>query len=527
MKSIIKLGICGICLTVLVSCDDFLTKIPYNTQSIENSYNTPYDIKMAVNGCYSQLVTIKRSSELLINENRSDNATYPNTENISSNFDAISPSLLLVESTNTYITPVWRSCYYMINRINLVLKHLDVVVEEKDRKQYEAEVKFLRGWAYFTLARYFGGLPIILEPVNSGNSVQGIRRASLDDTYARIEADLKDSYQLFEELGSSYKPEYGQATQWAAKALLGKVYMTWHKNDLAYPLLDDVYRNSKYKLTDNYEDLFVATLETTKGKEEILFPIRFTGGGLGIGNTFSTIAAHVDISDYGSNLVFWSNSLRNAFLNTSDTTLDRRYRVTCGEVVTSTTVGQDYPKRYPPKAVGLVKKTDGTGYETEVLADKNDGELDWPELRFADVVLMLAEIKSDPNSPYYDEGGALDLIEEIRIRAKVGTVTAEDVNTKFGGSVKEAVLNERRLELAFENQRLFDMVRQGDKYATDILLDFYKTEPAYDQLKYPNVYTMLTQVIYGDKVDAWRLMLPIPEDEIQRNGSIEQNEGYK
>ena len=92
--------------------------------------------------------------------------------------------------------------------------------------------------------------------------------------------------------------------------------------------------------------------------------------------------------------------------------------------------------------------------------------------------------------------------------------------------MKEAVLNERRLELAFENERLFDMIRQGDQYATDILLEFYKTEPAYDPLIYPNVYTMLSQVIYGDKIDAWRLLLPIPNDEILRNGSIKQNPGY-
>ena len=525
MKNILKIGLLGICLTAL-SCDDFLTKIPYNAQAIENSYETPYDIQMGVNGCYNKLVNIKRASELLLNENRSDNATYPNTENISSNYDAISPSLLLVGTTNDYVLPLWRDSYSLINRVNLLLQHLDVVIDANDRKQYEAEVKFLRGWAYFTLVRYFGGLPLLTEPIGSGSDVDNIGRASLDDTYARIEADLRDSYQLFEELGDAYSPEYGQVHQWAAKAFLGKLYMTWHKNDLAYPLLEDVYLHSGFKLTDNYEDLFVADLETTKGKEEILFPVRFTGGGLGIGNTFSTLCAHQDISDYGSNLVYWSNSLQNAFINTSDTTLDRRYPVTCGVISTADMVGIDsLHKRYPPKMVGLQQTADG--YETALLDNKNDGYLDWPELRFADVILMLAEIKADANSPYKDEAGALSLIEEVRTRAEVPAITQDDVTTKFGGSVKEAVLNERRLELAFENQRFFDMVRQGEQYATDILLNFYKTEPAYNQLVYPNVHTLLTQVIGGDKVDAWRLLLPIPNDEILRNNSIEQNPGYK
>ena len=163
MKNILKIGLLGICLSAL-ACDDFLTKIPYNTQSIENSYDSPSDIAGNVIGCYNQLITIHRSKELLINENRSDNATYPNTENISSNYDAITPSLLLISSNNDNILPIWRGCYYLINRTNLVLEHLNVVIEENERKQYEAEMKFLRGWAYFMLARYFGGVPCSRPP---------------------------------------------------------------------------------------------------------------------------------------------------------------------------------------------------------------------------------------------------------------------------------------------------------------------------------------------------------------------------
>ena len=101
-----------------------------------------------------------------------------------------------------------------------------------------------------------------MEPMSSGDDAKQISRASLEDTFIQIEKDLSSSYQLFETL-TTYKPSYGQVQQWAAKALLGKVYMTWHKNDLAYPLLNDVYEHSGYDLTDNYEDLFVAGLETS------------------------------------------------------------------------------------------------------------------------------------------------------------------------------------------------------------------------------------------------------------------------
>ena len=522
MKKNIKISIVGICCMLMISCNDFLTKIPYNSQAIENSYETPNDIKMAVNGCYNQLVEIKKSKELFLNENRSDNATYPNTINVAY-YDDIEPSLLVVNPANDNVLPIWRTCYVLISRTNLVLKHINVVINEDDRKAYEAQVKFLRGWAYFTLARYFGGVPIVLEPISSGDDAKQISRASLEDTFIQIEKDLKSSYQLFETL-SNYKPAYGQVQQWAAKALLGKVYMTWHKNDLAFPLLNDVYEHSGYILTKNYEDLFVSSLETSKGKEEVLFPIRFISGGYGLGNTFSTLCGYTDISDYGKNTVFWSNSLFNAFVATTDTINDRRYPVTCGEIDGVEAAGQDYFRRYPPKMVGLAQS--GSSYTIAKLTKENDGDLDWPELRFADVILLLAEIYADPNSEYHNQSLALARINEVRDRAHAPLFEEHDIQTLFGGNMQEAVQNERRLELAFENHRFFDMIRQGEQYTTSILLDFYKTEPAYDEYAYPFVYGLVRQVIYGDKIDTWRLLLPIPNDEILRNSSIKQNPGY-
>lgn len=516
MKNIFKIGILCICMT-LFSCDDFLTKIPYNSQSKENSYETPRDIALAVNGCYNGLIGVKRASEVLFNENRSDNATYPNTENISSNYDAFAPAILSVPVASDYVTPYWKACYTLIGRINLVLQNIDVVIKESDHKQYEAEVRFLRGWCMFNMARYFGGLPLVTVPADKGSDALKIGRSTLAQTYAFIEEDLRISAELLESIATTFKPKYGVVNQWAAKALLAKVYMTQGKNSDALPLVEDVYANSKFKLTQNYGDLFVSTLEATKAAEEVLFAVRFTGGGLGIGNTASTLCAHVDISKFGSNLSFWSNSLRTAFETTSDVTLDKRYPITCGEIASAVTPGQTYRKRYPPKVVGLTK-TDDT-YATAILLKGNDGDLDCHELRFSEVILMLAELRGQ-------NGGGLSLINEVRFRAGVPDLTEDDITNKFGGDFKMAVFNERRLELAFEGHRFFDMLRLGEEYTEATLLNFFKTEPAYDKIIYPNVYVLLEQVIYGDKIDSWRFLLPIPKDELLRNTKIEQNPGY-
>jgi len=497
----------------LISCEDFLTKQPANIQSIENSYNTEEDIDYAVVGCYNELITLKNCSEFLFNENRSDNAHYPNTENITSNSEAYFPALLMVPVASDYVEPYWRQCYVLLNRINLIMKNIDKVSNETKRKGYIAQVLFLRGWCYFNMVRYFGGVPITTAPFSSGSEAYNVARKTKEETYYQVISDLKTSIAFFEELGKNYTYTYGRVHQWTAKALLGKVYLTLGDKTNALTYLEDVYKNSKFKLTSNYQDLFVPTLETTKGAEEVLFPIRFTGGGLGLGCKFSTLMAATSISLYGSNIVFWSNSLREAFTRTTDVTKDTRYSITCADVPGTTTVQRDYPKRYAPKAVGLVAGT----YETIQLSASNDGDTDWLELRFADVVLMLAEVKGKT------EG--LDLLNEVRKRAKAPEYTADDINTLFDGNFQEAVLNERRLELAFENDRFFDLCRMGDDYATQTLFKFYRSEPPYEP-DYVMSHEFMMQLTYGEKIDAWRLLLPIPYNEILRSNALKQNPGY-
>ncbi|MGV8095424.1 MAG: RagB/SusD family nutrient uptake outer membrane protein [Mangrovibacterium sp.] len=502
----------------LSSCDDFLTQSPYEYIGIENFYSTSEQVGQAVTGCYNGLIGILNSGEYWFNENRSDNSTKNHTNNITSNTESFYPSILMVDVSNDYVQNYWAKSYDLISRVNLVIHYLDVVDDETKKAQYEAEAKFLRGWCYFNLVRYFGGIPLVTKPISNGDEAKEIARSSTDLVYEQIIQDISDAYELFVSIDGSYSPAYGRANKWAAAALLGKIYLTIGETAKALSTLEVVYNGGSFSLIDNYADLFIEATETSKASKEIIFPVRFESGGLGLGNNFSTKATHNNISDFGDNEIHYTNNLYNAYITSSDTATDIRFKVTCTEVdIFQYPGGAGINVRYCPKMAGLVSDGKG-GYVAGKMSMKNDGGLDWPEIRFADVVLMLAELKGQ-------SGGGLDLLNKVRARSHAPLYTSQSITNLFNGDFQKAVLNERRLELAFENKRLFDMLRMGDDYATAVLYEKYTTEPAYKDI-YPDVYTYVRQITSGGSIDSWRLLLPIPLNQILRSNALEQNPGY-
>jgi hypothetical protein len=237
-----------------------------------------------------------------------------------------------------------------------------------------------------------------------------------------------------------------------------------------------------------------------------------------MGNYFSTDCANLYQNTFGNAFVYFSNSLRDAYVNTSSTISDKRYIINCSEVTTGHIVsGFNYPVRYLAKMVGL--ESDGAGgYKSVKLTIKNDGGLDFPELRFAEVALLYAEL--------FGEEVGLPVINNIRNRAGAPALTSTDIDAKFGGDFQQAVLNEARLELAGENKRFFDLLRMGNQYAVNVLTDLLNTEDAYSNLYYIQAYNLAQEVLRNGKVEDWRLLLPIPFNDIMRSDVLVQNPGY-
>lgn len=517
MKIAIKILPVLLLLLSLSSCKKYLERTPYEYLSTEAFYKTEKDIELAMYGCYASIREIKNSGEFIFNENRSDNATY---QYRLYNDAWVYPSLMTVDPGNTHVDQYWRYTYALIARVNQVLKNVGVVADEAARNAFTGEAKFLRAWAYFNLVRYFGDVPLVTEPFESGNLARTKDRDPVAGIYVFLVSELEDAMNLMDEQ-VDFVNNYGKANKWAAGALLGKVLLTKGDKAAALPVLRNVYDNSGFQLIGNYAELFSEATETSQASKEILFPVRFGGGGMGTGSALPTFAGNDIFHGFGRNVTLYSNNLLAAYVNTSDTLIDKRFRVCCTDVPNQyESLALGIHTRYPAKIVGMVK--DGSGkYISDKIIVQNDAGTDFPELRFADVILMLAECEG--NTPT-----GLALLNEVRDRADAPLYDADDITDLFNGDFQEAVLNERRLELAFEGDRLFDLKRMGDAYMEQKLLEFYQGEPVYTRVDYfPEIISIVNQVTNnGTKIDSWRFLLPIPRNQVIRSSVMQQNPGY-
>lgn len=471
----------------MVSCD--LNLQPISEIGEGSFYKTPEEIDNAVIACYNGLQA-PMYNEWMLTELRSDNSRLYNIGTTSADntllfeFDQAK-----VSATSPRVYEYWSAVYHNIARCNTVLSdgRLDVVADEYLRAQYDGEARFIRAYHYFNLVRLFGPVFIVSERI-SAQQARTFDRSPVEDVFEFILSDLSIA---IEKLPSSYPDEQkGRVTSWAAKSLLAKVYMTLGKIDSeTLDLLEDIYQNSGHELLPNYKDVFDITNEVN---DEIIFTIRFQSGGLGLGSPFGNMFAP---QQSGSNVI---NGDGKGY-NYPTTELVNSYET--GDVRKDVTLainyvnerGQIIDRRY-------VKK-----YLSPVITP-SDGDNDCPVIRFADIILLYAEVLNELEGP----SSALPYLNMIRTRAGLQELNLYKFPNKH--SMRMAIENERRLELAYENHRWFDLVRTNRVFV--VMNTHYQTEDYYSEL--PGV----------GPIQEYSILLPIPQKEIDINQHIPQNPGY-
>jgi hypothetical protein len=359
---------------------------------------------------------------------------------------------------------------------------------------------FIRAYHYFNLVRLFGGVFLIHEPIAPA-AAPGIDRSSVADIYKLIQADLSTAATSMNSLKFAQIPttELGRATRWAAKGLLAKVYLTLGRKTDAITELQDVITNSGYGLQGNYANVFSITNEMNS---EILFAVRYKAGGLGLGSSFGNDFAPLGT---GSTVINGDGDGWNYPTAELDTLTngDARKPTLINSIGSGTSL-KLYVKKY------LFPVT---------LA--NDGESDWPILRYADILLMLAEAQG------YTQP-SLDLINQTRQRAGLGLLTM--MNTTSLAQFEQALSTERRIEFAFENQRWFDLLRFNTTMTTVTAEQSIKDHYADEYYSHYRTYLPPTPTLLELQgyVTAQRLLLPIPQREIDTNTQLQiaQNPGY-
>ena len=453
-------------------------------------YQNSEEINSAVIACYNGLQAPMRY-EWMITELRSDNsrlhtaATTSADRTMQLDFDQSR-----ISATSEHVYNYWKAVYHNIARCNIVLMHLDVVTDDVLKKQYEAEARFIRAYHYFNLVRLYGPVFIVDKRLDAV-SAQNYSRSTIDEVYEFLMQDLTFA---IDNLPLSYdEAEKGRITSWAAKALLAKVRMTIGLFDTeTKELLKDIIEQGGFSLQPTYAAVFDINNELN---DEILFTIRYTSGGIGLGSPFGNWFAPLQsgaavINGGGSGYNYPTDDLVSSYSSQDsrrDITLALDYTNEQGKVV---------DRRYVKKFLSPVTLV-------------NDGDKDWPILRYADVLLMYAEVMNELEGP----GVALTYINQTRARAGLAALSSSQIANKH--QMRMAIEKERRLEFAYENQRWFDLIRTNR--VIEVMQAHWNTE---------NYYASIIEETGALVLNENLILLPIPQKEIDINQSITQNMGY-
>ncbi len=407
--------------------------------------------------------------------------------------------------TNPAVLQLWRRDFYGVYRANVVLANADPETSQKSR-EYIAEAKFLRAYFYFELIRFFGDVPLITGTLSSDEYNQP--RDPAEEVFAQIIQDLSEAVNDLPgkpELGGD---EFYRATKGAANALLGKVYLY-----MASPYYQQEYDFSKsaneyyelaagqfeqvidgiYDLEDNYDDIWQYSHEN--GIESI-FEIEYAnidrGGDWGNGRVNGGnidvqmsgprgISTDTMLAGWGFDMV--SQDLIAAYDAAGDSA--RKYGTAYGEDFL-TEIGASDWEQNEGYTGWFSKKRAPWAHITSDVDPVWNFETNERMIRYADVLLMCAEAYLQSGT-----GDPLPLVNEVRERAFMDPLTSVSM---------EDIKLERRLELAMEGHRFFDLVRWGD--APSVLGDLGFEENKHE-------------------------VFPIPQSEIDNSdGNLKQNENY-
>lgn len=459
---------------------DFIDQVPETSRSKANGYKTALDFSNAITGCYAAFKLNgvygncnAASGVLNLGEVTSDNATYGSTRSAATNSIWNLKDFNFALS-NTLFTNAWAEHYIAIGRANTVLARLPAANIGSLQSKYEAEAKFIRAYMYFNLVRWFGDVPLVtVEFVDDPYAASNLVRDPSSAIYSLIIEDLKFAEN---NLPSSIpEAEMGRISKWAAKALLGKVYLTQKNYTAASAKLAEVINSGLFSTSaSSYAEIFLNTTSYALSSKEVLLAVQYKSGLVGQGSSISssTLPWGVDVGPYG----LLSGVNGDGFMQpTKD--IDDAYEA--GDLRKAATIGKTPAnERYIVKY--LQKGSRG-----------NDADIDFPVLRYGDIVLMQAEALNEQNLP----GDATPFLNLTRARA--GLAAKNGLNQV---DMRQAIEDERRLELAFEGHRWNDLVRTG------------------------RYLPVMTAKSYA--VKAFHKLYPVPQRERGLNPALTQNPEY-
>lgn len=478
-------------LFTVTSCNDYTGIDPQYSQDAENFFKTPNDYDRALTGAYDLMQTSYLS--LWLGEIASDNA-IAGGESVTDSEGLHQIDAMTHGGENNELKSFWRYMYSGITRVNYIFEYRDNL-EFEGKETIMAQASFLRAYYYFELVKVFGDVPLVLDKRLSAGEISSRQRTPAAQVYEAIENDLTYAASVLDWTST----QKGRVTKGAALSLLGKALLYQDKFTEAATVLDQVIEEGPYDLYEDFSTLFLVANE---GNIESVFDIEYVGsegGGYGCFEClegFAAVGFH-GIRQYEGPVYGDGNSYNLPTQDLVDAFESNDPRRDAAVLdIEAFKASQPNP--------GDVKYVVGAGGHTGFYNNKYikrvtelgppDDDLTSPVnhrvIRFADVLLMAAEAHNRKPSP--NDVLARQYLKRLRDRVDMTEITSS------GNDLTEAIYHERRVELAGEGHRFFDLVRTGKAAAA----------------------------IEGFEAGTHELF-PIPQDEIDLAGAgWKQNNGY-
>ncbi|MFD1628430.1 RagB/SusD family nutrient uptake outer membrane protein [Pseudopedobacter beijingensis] len=522
MKKIINKYLSGLLFIVsFSSCENFLDTKPLDKLSPQTFFQTEAQLDAGLTATYDALskgATYGYSFATRYATEADEGFFYSTSRKTG-------PQFYDFTSSDAEVLSTWTALYNGISRANLVLENVDKpVMDETTRKEIKGQALFLRAYYYFLLVMNWGDVPLILKTTESveGNSIP---RSSSAQVYEQITKDMIEAEAL---VPSAAKLGFGgRVSKSAVRGILARVYLYWAgyplKNKAKYEdvrfwakkVMDDI--ETKHKLSTSYEDVFIKYAKDQYDIGESIFEVEFSlkgtwehgqiGSWIGIRSTSDKIG-----TAYG---FIGTTAKLYKLYKTGDLRRDRAispfyYDANGNEILFSTT---QLSRRYPGK---------WRRAEEEAKPKRSQNTpINFPILRFSDVLLMFAEADNEINNGPTND--AYDAINKVRRRAyglDVNTIsnTVDLQNMDYTTFLLE-LKDERSRELCFEALRKYDLIRWND-------IEFVLNDMKREVLATESATYNYVALSYANFDRSKHTLLPIPLNDMSLNKMLTQNPGY-
>jgi hypothetical protein len=518
----------GLLTFAFYSCDDILDTVPQDFNTVTNFYKTESQILSALASCYTPLTNLSTYGGMLTFEAVMDDLGYWNWKS--------TPAAMInrpygwnYTSSNVDIKRMWDLLYTGIERTNMLLENIDGADMKDDlRETYRQEARFLRAHYHFLLNTYWGDIPLRMKSLENVSDVN-IPRTATDSVMRTVIREMEEVINSGKLTKATDYQHASRVTQTAAQAILARVCLKAAGQPLNWgtPMYQKALNNAIavknaniHKLHPVYRQLFInqSADEYDVSFRESIWEAEFYGNGIldpGKGTNYSSIGTRIGIqsaneTDYGYGYGFVCARLKLQDLYDKDVNDSRKSRVIADYHIaaagTKTTIS-DVAQR----TIGKWRRED----EKVMPKHKNYNSTNVSIIRYADVLLMIAEAENELNGPTTIAHNALN---EVRQRAGVITFTVENGNNFLSkDDFRKEIMDERARELCFEGVRKMDLVRWG----TFVSEMQQAANQAMNDSRASSRKDMMYEV--ASKMSAKYILFPIPQSELKLNNKMTQN----